>query len=203
MASISGIIKNTTLKSLASSSPSPISSHSYISNAIWSWVPPILQAIIGVLIAGLLAKIIADWWYKKFASPKVLIGLIFSPNRLEAYIGDTKVFNASEMEADTIDFPIWVNLDTKWWFTKDEWKIQLNVITPENVKMRDVLELQEGIYQVFSGIVPKGTWYKVSGANLHIQKPFISLVELEVRVKINGKVTTAKLKIYPTPGAPS
>lgn len=105
--------------------PTPVPTHTLIDvlSAIGSWIPPILQAVIGVLIAGILAKIITDWWIKKVATPKVLIGLISSPKRLEAYIVDTKIFTVEEMSADTIDFPIRVNLDTKCWFVPDKWEV--------------------------------------------------------------------------------
>lgn len=46
-------------------------------------------------------------------------------------------------------------------------------------------------------MVPRATWYKVSGANLHVQKPFVAPFELEVRVKVYEKVTSTKLKNHP------
>jgi hypothetical protein len=162
-----------------------------------SWAETLIITVAGVLIAGLLGKIITDYWHNNVAKPKVTVGFHVPTDSETGTIMTSRTLTVEEMRATVFDFPIWVFLNTKIPFSKNAWEIRINFYTDGKVRVTNVLQLHGNVYQVFKGLIPKATAYKLGGINLNIDKPFTKPIKLETRITIGSMIHSKILTIHP------
>jgi hypothetical protein len=163
---------STFLRSLPDPSPTPVQAN-FLPDS--TWIPPILQSIIGILLAGILAKIISDFWYKTVARPNIQAGFLEMSSPDKGHILTTRILQPQELNSHAIGIDLYIILDTKIPFAKDKWEARVNILPDENVHIEGLTMLvpKPKSYRLFSGEVSRGTTVMLRGMNL--TQPFANL----------------------------
>lgn len=102
-----------------------------------------LIGIASVIVASVLTRLVADFWHSKIAIPSIQIGFLERIDQSSGNFSQEKKLRAVDIKAESFDLYLTILADTKFPFTKGQWKTKI-VIRPSHGIILPLLDVLPG-----------------------------------------------------------